>query len=256
MARAPIDEAVRAGEIVGLAGLDGHGQQHFLEAMAGLDDAGARARRWPRDGRALSGFHDAVRRGIAYLPRDRRTTGIFPSLSILDNFAIASIERDCRRLIIGRRAPRRATTTWQKRLASWRRIRRHRSPALSGGNQQKVLLARWLRREFLLLNDPTRGVDRHALTLYDVFRDLARQGLSLVVLSTEIDEIMHLCDRVLVFRERGVAARLAGEAMTDDANIAAIFGQRGTSWRGLPARPARAASRRPAWWCSCRSTSC
>jgi ribose transport system ATP-binding protein len=224
---APIDETVRPGEIVGLAGLDGHGQQNFLEVMAGLTTP-VRGRVVAEEGRPLAGFHDAVKRGIAYLPRDRRTTGIFPTLSILDNFAIASIERDCRSWFIGRRARRDRYEVWQKRLGI---VAPHPSApitALSGGNQQKVLLARWLAREpkVLLLNDPTRGVDLGTrLTLYDVFRDLAREGLSLVVLSTEIEEIMHLCDRVLVFRERAVSARLSGEAMTTDATIAAMFGR-------------------------------
>ncbi len=100
--------------------------------------------------------------------------------------------------------------------------------ALSGGNQQKVLLARALALEpkFLLLNDPTRGVDvatRHVL--YDVFRSLAADGMALVILSSEIEEILVLCHRVLVFREHEVAARFSGEGMTTDAVIAGMFGR-------------------------------
>jgi ribose transport system ATP-binding protein len=104
----------------------------------------------------------------------------------------------------------------------------HVITALSGGNQQKVLLARWLALEprVLLLNDPTRGVDQRTReTLYDVCRDLARtEGMALVVLSTEIEELLRLCDRVLVFREQHVIARLAGSGISHDQVIAAMFG--------------------------------
>ncbi|TIV08519.1 MAG: sugar ABC transporter ATP-binding protein, partial [Mesorhizobium sp.] len=99
---------------------------------------------------------------------------------------------------------------------------------LSGGNQQKVLLARALALEpnFLLLNDPTRGVDvatRHVL--YDVFRGLAAEGMALVILSSEIEEILLLCHRVLVFREQRVSAEFSGAEMTTDTVIAAMFGR-------------------------------
>ncbi|MGX7871671.1 ATP-binding cassette domain-containing protein [Mesorhizobium sp. ORM6] len=99
---------------------------------------------------------------------------------------------------------------------------------LSGGNQQKVLLARALALEpaILLLNDPTRGVDvatRHVL--YEVFRGLAADGMGLVILSSEIEEILLLCGRVMVFRENHITAEIAGEAMTTDSVISAMFGR-------------------------------
>jgi ribose transport system ATP-binding protein len=100
---------------------------------------------------------------------------------------------------------------------------------LSGGNQQKVLLARWLATEprVLLLNDPTRGVDMATrLSLYDVFRDLARQsGTCIVLVSTEIDELLQVCDRTLVFRESHVFRELTRDEMTMSAIIAAMFGR-------------------------------
>src|SRR3989442_1043971 len=96
------------------------------------------------------------------------------------------------------------------------------------GNQQKVLLARWLALEprVLLLNDPTRGVDQRTReALYHAFRDLAREGMALVVLSSEIEEILRLCHRVLVFRDQHVVARLAGAELSHDRVIAAMFGR-------------------------------
>ena len=227
----PIHDKVRAGEIVGLAGLDGHGQEAFLETLCGL--------RSPPSGRlmvevdggwvAIANFRQAVRCGVAYLARDRRANGIFPSLSVLDNFALVSMNRDRRFGLIDRRKQRARYETYQRRLSIVAPSPDRAITTLSGGNQQKVLLARWLALgpRVLLLNDPTRGVDQRTReTLYQVFRDLARnEGMALVVLSTEIEELLRLCERVLVFREQRVIAQLAGAHMSHDEVIAAMFGR-------------------------------
>lgn len=228
--KAPFSETVRSGEIVGLSGLDGHGQECFLETLAGLvrpgsgevvvGDGGPGVR--------IEGFRQAVREGIAYLPRDRRATGIFPALSILDNFAIATVTRDVHGGLISNRSRRERYRKFHRQLSIVAPDPQTPVTALSGGNQQKVLLARWLAHDprFLLLNDPTRGVDiatRH--TLYGVFRQLAGDGVALVVLSSEIEEIVALCHRVLVFREEELFATLTGEALTSERVIAAMFGR-------------------------------
>ncbi len=229
--KSAFSETVKSGEIVGLSGLDGHGQEHFLEILAGLMAPGSGRIDVTDDAKQeqpVKGFHSAVRHGIAYLPRDRRTTGIFPSLSILDNFSIATIGRDTHGGLISNAGRRRRYEAFRQQLSIVAPKPSLPITSLSGGNQQKVLLARWLAHNprFLLLNDPTRGVDvatRH--TLYGVFRSLARDGMALVVLSTEIEEIVALCDRVLVFRELELAATLSGDALTYDRVIAAMFGR-------------------------------
>jgi ABC-type sugar transport system ATPase subunit len=229
----PIDDRVRAGEIVGLAGLDGHGQEAFLEALCGLKP--------PHSGRVMVAagrppvpivsFRQAVRRGVAYLARDRRSNGIFPSLSILDNFGLVSMASDRRFGLIDRRKQRARYETYRRRLSIVAPPPDRAITTLSGGNQQKVLLARWLalRPRVLLLNDPTRGVDQRTReTLYEAFRDLAlNEGMALVVLSTEIEELLRLCGRVLVFREQRVVARLEGMSISQDNVIGAMFGQVG-----------------------------
>jgi ribose transport system ATP-binding protein len=228
---ASFDDGVGAGEIVGLAGLEGQGQEAFLEALCGL--------RHPAAGRVsveaggewipISSFRQAVRRGVAYLARDRRANGIFPSLSILDNLGLVSMGRDLRLGFIDRRKQRARYATYQERLTIVAPSPDHAITALSGGNQQKVLLARWLALapRVMLLNDPTRGVDQRTReTLYQVFRELARgEGMALVILSTEIEELLRLCGRVLVFREQRVIARLAGDEVSHNNVIAAMFGQ-------------------------------
>ena len=226
----PIDDKVRAGEIVGLAGLDGHGQEAFLETLCGLRSPPSGRLMVEVDGRwvAIANFRQAVRCGVAYLARDRRANGIFPSLSVLDNFALVSMDRDRRFGLIDRRKQRARYETYQRRLSIVAPSPDRAITTLSGGNQQKVLLARWLALgpRVLLLNDPTRGVDQRTReTLYQVFRDLARnEGMALVVLSTEIEELLRLCERVLVFREQRVIAQLAGAHISHDEVIAAMFG--------------------------------
>ena len=185
------------------------------------------------DGRRvpITGLRQAVGHGVAYLARDRRANGIFPSLSILDNFAIVSMDADRRFGLIDRRRQRARFESYRQRLSIVAPSSDRLITALSGGNQQKVLLARWLALgpRVLLLNDPTRGVDQRTReTLYHVFRDLARrESMALVVLSTEVEEILRLCDRVLVFREQHVVAMLSGADISNDRVISAMFGRFG-----------------------------
>jgi ribose transport system ATP-binding protein len=222
----PLDETIATGSIVGIAGLDGHGQEVFLRALAGLHRPISGEVRL--EGSAITGFRQAVARGVAYLPRDRRSTGIFPALSVLDNFAISTLGRDLKGGLINARERRTRFASYVERLSINAPDWSAPITTLSGGNQQKVLLARALALSprVLLLNDPTRGVDvatRHIL--YDVFRGLTGEGMTLVILSSEIEEILLLCQRVLVFREHAVATRLEGAAMTTDAVIAGMFGR-------------------------------
>lgn len=226
------DETIYRGEIIGLAGLDGHGQEAFLEILAGLRRPASGSvfvRPVTGEAVAVTGFHQATRSGIAYLARDRRANGLFPSLSIFDNFAMVTLSRDTCFGLISMRKRQSRFQTYRQRLSIVAPAGENPITTLSGGNQQKVLLARWLAREprILLLNDPTRGVDQRTReTLYKTFRHLARdEGLSLIILSSEIEELVRLCDRVLVFREQRLAGRLSGDGITSEAVIATMFGR-------------------------------
>jgi ribose transport system ATP-binding protein len=225
----PFDQDIRRGEIVGLAGLDGHGQDAFIETLAGLRPPVAGHVGAGKEGeRAIRSFRQAVRSGIAYLPRDRRATGIFPSMSILDNFAIATVGRDRKLGLISMAERRKRYDYYRDRLSIVAPDPGRMITTLSGGNQQKVLLARALahKPDVLLLNDPTRGVDiATRRVLYAVFRELAAEGMALVILSTEIEEALVLCDRILVFREQELAASLAGSERSSERIISTMFGR-------------------------------
>ncbi|GAB1584452.1 ATP-binding cassette domain-containing protein [Phyllobacterium phragmitis] len=230
--RTPVSGTLRAGEITGLAGLEGHGQEQFLLALAGFSRTRGSTVRVKTTGGTFADYsnhHAAARHGVVYLPRDRRATGIFPVLSVLDNFGIPSMPRFSVAGILDRRKQK-------AQLAAYTEFLSIRYPSmgapissLSGGNQQKVLLARLLALEprVMLLNDPTRGVDLNTrLKFYEAFRQLARdKGIALVILSSEIEEILQICDTVSIFRDFERTEVIEKKAMTMSRVIAAMFGQ-------------------------------
>ena len=227
-----INADILEGEIVGLAGLEGHGQQRFLEPLCGLHQplAGTVETHLPHGGHErISDHHSASRAGIAYVPRERKTEGIFPALTVLDNFAIATLRSSARLGFLDRRAQRQQLASFKERLSMVFAAPHAPITSLSGGNQQKLLLARWLAANprIMLLNDPTRGVDVQTKTkLYQVFREMAQQERrTLVLLSTEIDELLQLCDRTLVFREGNLFAELPHSVISRAKVIAAMFGR-------------------------------
>ena len=223
----PIDVQVAGGEIVGLAGLEGQGQEEFLRALAGLDaPLEGKIEHHIEDSPApIRSYRHAVRDGIVYIPRDRKVEGLAGGLSVVDNFAMPTYERDGRPLFSYRRTLSRLDN-FRQRLALTAPAKR---PAgrLSGGNQQKVVLARWLavKPKVVLLNDPTRGVD-HATKheIYDLLEELASTGVGVVMVSTEVEEHLALMDRTLVFRRGSVTAEYPHGAVDRDGLVAAFFG--------------------------------
>ncbi len=221
----PIDFQLAAGELVGLAGLEGHGQHALLDALRG---AGAVAGDVSTgDERLLRSPQDAFAAGIAYVPRDRRDESLFPSLAISENFGVATMGADRRAGLFSRRRSAARLANYVSELAI--RLGSPRQPitALSGGNQQKVVVARWLAAHpaVLLLNDPTRGVDLGAKRdLYRLLERLSSEGVGVVMLSTELDELVELMDRVLVFREGSVEAEVPRSELSADGLVRRFFG--------------------------------
>src|SRR4051794_70452 len=194
---------LRAGELVGLAGLEGHGQDDFLRSLSGAAE------------------------GVAYVPRERRAESLFESKSVRENFGIATMERDRVRGLLSHARTRARMQAYVDRLRIVLGDPENPITTLSGGNQQKVVMARWLATEpkVLLLNDPTRGVDIGAKRdLYALLLDLAAEGMAIVMLSTEVDEHVELMDRVLVFREGQVNKELQRDELSRQSIVGAFFG--------------------------------
>jgi ABC-type sugar transport system ATPase subunit len=225
----PIDAEFRAGELVGVAGLEGHGQDRFLRVLAGApptDGAVICAR--GGDERALRSPGDALARRIAYIPRDRRGESIFESRSIVDNFNLTTVRDDRRAGLVRRRLAEQRFERYVGALKIRAGLRTNRITSLSGGNQQKVVVARWLATNprALLLNDPTRGVDAGTKSdIYQALNEAAASGVAVVMLSTEVIELVELMDRVLVFREGDLFRELSGDRLTREQLVASYFGR-------------------------------
>jgi ABC-type sugar transport system ATPase subunit len=224
-----INVEVRPGEIVGLAGLGGHGQEEFLRVLAGIAAPQSGAVKRLQGGRSLliTSRYDAGEAGIVYLPRDRGNDGIFPSLSVLDNFALPTLRLFTSQGVLRKKAVSRRFAELSEQLSIRMESPRALITTLSGGSQQKILIARWLAADpqVLLLDDPTRGVDIPTKAeLHSILRRRADAGLAVVMISTEVEELQNLCDRVLVFHELGISAVLEGDAITPEAVLSAMFG--------------------------------
>jgi ribose transport system ATP-binding protein len=195
---------VRAGEIVGLAGLVGSGRSEILETIYGARKASSGS--VAVDGRHLrpGSVRSAVAAGVGLSPEERKSQGLLLDEAVYRNVSLATLTRFARGGFLNhaneRRAAERHTKSLDVRPADISRAAR----TLSGGNQQKVVLARWLLREcrVLLLDEPTRGVDVGARSeLYALVRRLADDGVAIVLVSSEVPEVLGMADRVVVLRE-------------------------------------------------------
>ncbi|WP_019994504.1 sugar ABC transporter ATP-binding protein [Aureimonas ureilytica] len=224
-----VDFEGRRGEVVGIGGLVGQGQEDFLQGLYGAIPARASAVSLA-GGTALPGSVEAANRlGLAYVPADRKRESLVLAHSIATNLTLPSIPRLARSGLRDRAAESGLVAELARRLGIKGDPARP-VQALSGGNQQKVALAKWLplQPSILLLNDPTRGVDLDTKReIYRMLRDLAAGGTLVVLLSSDTPELVHLADRVFVFREGRVAATLQRGAISEEAIVGAALGLAG-----------------------------
>jgi ABC-type sugar transport system ATPase subunit len=226
----PIDFRLRAGELVGLAGLEGHGQDAFLFVLRGAARVEGSVQFAGPPRTEIRSARDAAAGGIAYVPRERRAEALFDSLTIRSNFTLPTLRDDATAGFVRPGAGERRFRPWIDRLGIKLGATTDDIGTLSGGNQQKVVLARWLaaKPRVLLLNDPTRGVDIGAKRdIYELLLELTGEGIAVVMLSTEVDEHAELMDRVLVFREHELSIELPRVDVTREALVAAFFGRAG-----------------------------
>ncbi|TYB65479.1 sugar ABC transporter ATP-binding protein [Nonomuraea sp. PA05] len=216
---------MRAGEVVGLGGLLGAGRSETARAIAGalpvdagqVTVAGEAARKWS--------IRSAVRAGIGLVPENRKTEGIVPTLSVRDNIALAALPRLSRAGIVSDTQVDSIVATFMRRLGIKAVSPRQPAGELSGGNQQKVLLARWLAMhpKVLLLDEPTRGVDvATKLEMQALLDELAVDGLAILLISSDVAELVENCDSVVVLRDGSITEQLTGPEVTEDRLLAAL----------------------------------
>jgi simple sugar transport system ATP-binding protein len=224
---APFDLSLRQGEIVGVAGLLGSGRTETALLIYGAERSDSGEMRIGSDRRPLRSPHDAVRRGLAFCPENRKQDGVLGALSIRDNIAIALQARQGWLRPLSRRRRQALADRYIERLDIRTPDADRPIGQLSGGNQQKVLLARWLATDprLLIVDEPTRGIDvgAHA-EIVKLLEGLCDQGLALYVISSELEEVAAYSDRVVVMRERKMVDVLQGDDITVDRLMTAIAG--------------------------------
>lgn len=221
----PFDLAVGQGEVVGLAGLLGSGRTETAELLFGLLGAHSGVARDQAGLLDLRNPRAAVAAGFGFVPEERKTDGIVADLSVRENIALGLQARAGWARPIPRAQQNRLADDYIRRLDIRTAGREKRVGDLSGGNQQKVVLARWLAMNprFLILDEPTRGIDvgAHA-EIVRLIHGLVDQGMSLLVISSEIDELIAVSDRVIVLRDRRHVAELTGTDIAPDRIMRAI----------------------------------
>ncbi|HVG39397.1 MAG TPA: sugar ABC transporter ATP-binding protein [Pyrinomonadaceae bacterium] len=223
------------GEIVGLAGLLGSGRTETARAIFGADEI-EKGEVYLNDRLLkLRGVGDAIDAGLAFLSEDRKGEGIIPELSVRENLTLAALPTLSRFGVVSRRRQREIVDRFIERLKIKTAGPEQKIRELSGGNQQKVLLARWLCRRpiFLLLDEPTRGIDIGAKgEIQSLVAELAAEGLGVLLISSELEELVEGCARVLVMREGRCVAEQRGDEISTDAIIHAMANEKKTNEDG------------------------
>lgn len=218
--KAPVSFSVKRGEVFGLFGLVGAGRSELLRLVCGVESPKAGNVHFKGESRRFKSPAEAIRTGIAMCPEDRKSQGIFPVASVADNLNIS-----CRRFFKrwgffrhpGRE--RRNAESYIQQLSVKTPGPRAPIGKLSGGNQQKVILARWLAEEIdlFVMDEPTRGIDVGARRdIYSLLYDLAEQGKSVVVISSDLAEVSSICDRIAVMRDGELVETVPRESATPE----------------------------------------
>ena len=213
--------ALKRGEILGIAGLMGAGRSELAETICGLRIAKRGAVRLNGKTLTIRKYSDALRAGIAYLSEDRKAAGVFLDLPIAQNISSMALGRVSSAWgLLQRSAEHKLAKTLGAKLNLKSDGVAIEVSSLSGGNQQKVAIAKLLATNpsVLLMDEPTRGVDVGAKSeIHHILRELANQGVGVIVISSELPEIIGLCDRALVIRDGQVAGELESNEMTEEA---------------------------------------
>ncbi|MCX8035462.1 MAG: sugar ABC transporter ATP-binding protein [Candidatus Sumerlaeia bacterium] len=218
---------VRRGEILMLAGLVGAGRTEIARALFGLDPIASGEVRLDGTPLLLRNPFEAIRCGFALVPEDRQLQGLILDMTVRENLSLAELRLIQRWGLWDRRRERAEAAEMIRRLGIRTPSLAQRARNLSGGNQQKLVLAKWLklRPRVLILDEPTRGVDVGAKQeIYALIDELARNGVAILMISSEMEEVLGMSDRVVVIRDGETAGELTHEQLSEEAIIARATG--------------------------------
>lgn len=219
-----VDLDLRAGEILGIAGLVGSGRTELARAIFGADPIAGGTMTLDGAPHAPASPAEAIDRGIGLVPEDRKHQAIFAALGILPNFSVAALARFAGPLGVMREGEERRVLADYRRALSIRMASpEQRIDGLSGGNQQKVILARWLARDpkVLIVDEPTRGVDVGAKAeVHQILVELASRGIAVMVISSELPEILAVSDRIVTMRQGRITGEMPAARATEEKLMA------------------------------------
>jgi rhamnose transport system ATP-binding protein len=218
---------VRRGEILGIAGLVGSGRTQLAETIFGLTPADSGEIRLRGESVAIASPADAIRRGIGYVPEDRPRHGVILEMSIAANTSLANLKNVAHHGLIDRAEERALAAGFVRQLRIKTPSVDMEAGALSGGNQQKVALARWLAIEpaVLILDEPTQGVDVGSKSeIHSLMADLAERGLAIIMISSELPELLGMSDRIAVMHAGGIRGTLDRKDATQQSILSLALG--------------------------------
>jgi rhamnose transport system ATP-binding protein len=220
---------VHAGEVVGFAGLVGSGRTDVALALFGIETADSGTITFDGQPVTIRSPQQAVKLGIAYVTEDRRQLGLTMSMPITTNISLPMLHQYVNRLgLVQQREERKTAETFRKRLTIRTPSVQHAAGTLSGGNQQKVVLSKWLNTQprLFILDEPTRGIDVAAKAeVHQIIDELAQQGLGIIMISSDLPEVLAMSDRIVVMREGRQMAVLSRTEATQERVMTAAMGQ-------------------------------
>jgi len=208
--------SLRSGEILGMAGLVGAGRTEVCRAIFGLDDKESGEVVYKGEKLIIKSAPDVIKAGIIYLSEDRKLEGLILCRSVSENIALANLKRYFRGALLNRTLEAKDSTEMVKKLNVKTPSIKTNAGALSGGNQQKLVISKWLLRspKIFIMDEPTRGIDVGAkYEIYKIMCDLAKQGAGVIMISSELPEIIGVCSRALVMSGGKVTGEVSGPDM-------------------------------------------
>ena len=223
----PFDLSVRKGEVIGLAGLLGSGRTEMARLLFGIDRPHSGTIRMDGNSVRITNPRLAIRHGMGFCPEDRKAEGIIPELTVKENIILALRARTGLFRQVPRKRLDELVNRYIKALGVKTPSAEQIAGNLSGGNQQKVIIARWLAMDpgFLILDEPTRGIDVGAKAeIQSLIRDLCEREVSVLFISSEIEEVLRVSDRIAVLRDKEKVTELVGDERSEDQIMETIAG--------------------------------
>ena len=219
---------LRRGEILGISGLIGSGRTEVARAICAIDKLDAGEIDYLGKRTRFKNYSDAIDHGLCYLTEDRKQQGLFLNLNVKNNINVAIIDSLSRHLILQRKKETENANAYVKRLNMKVSGIGQLVSSLSGGNQQKAMIAKWLsvNPSVIIMDEPTRGIDVGAKSeIHTMLRELSNNGIGIILISSELPEIIGMCDRVIVMHEGRITGEVSGSEITEKNIILLASGQ-------------------------------